>query len=105
MTELYKKEFGNNFELGFNLGELSMLIDKSWHNGMCPSFFFKKNSDYFVLWVDYEKLAQRETSGGYRYTIQKAKNYGTDSAPEIYAEDGQIVLQSEVIKDAIHFIK
>lgn len=100
MTELYKKEFGDNFELGFDLGELSMLVDKSWHNDMSPSFYFKKGNDYFVLWVDYKNPAQRETVGGYRYTIQEAKNYGTDTEPEVYAEDGEIIAEFEEVINA-----
>ncbi|AQS35245.1 hypothetical protein Sps_00020 [Shewanella psychrophila] len=63
----YKQEFGEAFDLGFELSHFSFLKDKSWHNDVCPSFMFKAkvNSDisvgleqseqYLVLWVDYFK--------------------------------------------------
>ena len=66
---LYKQEFGEAFELGFELGHFPFLLDKSWHNDVCPSFMFKskkgsdssnldqhksqQNDQYLVLWTDY----------------------------------------------------
>ena len=38
----------------------SALIDKSWHNDQCPSFYFKVGEQYYVLWVDYADVEQRE---------------------------------------------
>lgn len=49
--ELYKQEFGQNFDLGFNLENHPYLIDKSWHNDLCPSFYFKADEQYYVLWL------------------------------------------------------
>ena len=44
---LYKQEFGEDFALGFELSGFQFLLDKSWHNDVCPSFMFKskKGSD------------------------------------------------------------
>lgn len=39
---LYKNEFGADFDLGFNLNDYPFLKDKSWHNDVSPSFFFKE---------------------------------------------------------------
>ncbi len=40
----YKQEFGEDFELGFELGDFPCLEDKSWKDEACPSFMFKLNS-------------------------------------------------------------
>lgn len=69
---LYKKEFGDNFNLGFNIGEFPELHDKSYHNDVCPSFWFMKNGQYIVLWVDFENPQDRE-SDSKRYTISTAR--------------------------------
>ncbi|WP_259399165.1 hypothetical protein [Pseudoalteromonas sp. SG43-7] len=46
---LYKQEFGQDFDLGFDLKEHPYLIDKSWHNDLCPNFYFKVDEQYYVL--------------------------------------------------------
>lgn len=79
---LYKREFGANFNLGFNLGDFPQLHDKSYHNDVCPSFWFMKNSQYFVLWVDFENPDDRESETK-RYTIITAENFGDNPNPEI----------------------
>lgn len=53
IMELYKQEFCQDFDLGFDLNDHPYLIDKSWHNDLCPSFYFKVGEQYYVLWVDY----------------------------------------------------
>jgi len=105
----YKQEFGVGFELGFELGDFSFLIDKSWHNDACPSFMFKLNSglghadsgftdggldhggsdhkqnslvEYLVLWVDYPSKEERENSRASRYSIVTATNLGSLHEPE-----------------------
>ncbi|MBB1456893.1 hypothetical protein [Pseudoalteromonas sp. SG43-5] len=83
--ELYKQEFGQNFDLGFDLKNHPYLIDKSWHNDLCPSFYFKVGEQYYVLWVDYADIEQREEET-LRYLITKGVNEGTNDTPEIYSE-------------------
>ena len=51
--ELFKQEFGQNFEIGFDLKNHPYLIDKSWHNDQCPSFYFNVSEQFYVLWIDY----------------------------------------------------
>ena len=92
--ELYKKEFGQDFDLGFDLESHSYLIDKSWHNDQCPSFYFKVDEQYYVLWVDYADIEQREEETP-RYVIVEAINEGTNEEPEIYAGDGAITFECE----------
>ena len=83
--ELYKQEFGQNFDLGFALKDHPYLIDKSWHNDQCPSFYFKVGEQFYVLWVDYADVEQREEET-LRYLITKGVNEGTNDTPEIYSE-------------------
>ena len=91
---LYKQEFGQNFNLGFDLKDHPYLIDKSWHNDQCPSFYFKVDEQYYVLWVDYADIEQREEDTP-RYVIIEATNEGTDQEPEIYAVNGKVVFECE----------
>lgn len=101
---LYKQEFGQDFDLGFDLKEHPYLIDKSWHNDLCPSFYFKVDEQYFVLWVDYadEELREENTA---RYTIVKAINEGSKEEPEIYTIDSKFIYESESFEGAKTFIK
>ena len=82
----YKSEFGRDFDLGFNLYNYSWLIDKSWHNDVCPSFYYKTAQGYFILWVDFAEPEKREEDGE-RYVITKAINEGSENAPEIYQDN------------------
>lgn len=89
---LYKQEFGQNFDLGFDLKDHPYLIDKSWHNDQCPSFYFKVAEQYYVLWVDYGDIEQREEHTP-RYVIIEANNEGTNEEPEVYAGNGEITFE------------
>ena len=92
--ELYKQEFGQGFDLGFDLKNHSYLIDKSWHNDQCPSFYFKVGEQFYVLWVDYADEEQREEHTP-RYLIVGAINEGSNKEPEIYAASGEIQFKCE----------
>ena len=73
---LYKQEFGRDFDLGFDLESHPYLIDKSWHNDLCPSFYFNVGEQYYLLWVDYADEGQREeaktTQTQHKYPETKA---------------------------------
>lgn len=100
---LYKKEFGAQFDLGFDLANYDWLVDKSWHNDVCPSFTYKKAGQYFVLWVDYLNPETREFELS-RYTIVTAINEGTEGCPEVFSFDGsQTVFESESVAELIGF--
>jgi len=92
--ELYKQKFGQNFDLSFDLKNHPYLIDKSWHNDQCPSFYFKVGEQYYVLWVDYADVEQREEDTP-RYVIIDAINEGTNEEPEVYAGNGEVLFESE----------
>jgi hypothetical protein len=96
--ELYKQEFGQDFDLGFDLKNHPYLIDKSWHNDQCPSFYFKMGEQYYVLWVDYADKEQREENTP-RYLIIEALNEGSNEYPEIYASNGEITFECEDYTD------
>ena len=102
--ELYKQEFGQNFGIGFDLKNHPYLIDKSWHNDLCPSFYFKVGEQYYVLWVDYADVEQREEDTP-RYVIVDAINEGTNEEPEVYAGGDKIVFECEDYDDLIVFLK
>jgi len=99
----YKQEFGEGFELGFELSRFPFLIDKSWHNDACPSFMFKAKIDsdssglercsqYLVLWVDYSNEDDRENTRTSRYSIVTAANIGSLHEPEIYHDEHSFTL-------------
>jgi len=100
----YKQEFGNNFDLGFKLNKHPLLIDKSWHNDICPSFYFKHISQYYVLWVDFLNPEDREGET-FRYTIITATNEGDEKFPEIFTKDGDVIFETEIFEKVIKFIK
>ncbi len=106
----YKQEFGDGFELGFELSDFQHLEDKSWKDEACPSFMFKLNSglghagfsdsglsgaakkqnslvEYLVLWVDYPSKEERENTTTSRYSIVTATNLGSLHEPEIYHDE------------------
>ena len=101
---LYKQEFGQDFGLGFDLRNHPYLIDKSWHNDLCPSFYFKVGEQFYVLWVDYADIEQREEDT-FRYVIVEAINEGSDEEPEVYAGGGKIAFQCEVFTELEEWLK
>ena len=103
--KLYKQEFGQSFDLGFELSQYPWLIDKSWHNDVSPSFYFKTSTGYMVLWVDYEDPEQRENSEQERYILMTAINSGTEQSPEIHHdEDSSVIFSSNHIDSCIDFL-
>jgi len=107
----YKQEFGEGFELGFQLSDFPYLEDKSWKDEACPSFMFKLSSglgsfsdaehsalkhnsleQYLVLWVDYPNSEERENSRASRYSIVTATNLGSPHEPEIYHDEHSFTL-------------
>ena len=71
MTQLYKKAFGQDFDLGIEIPEY--LEDISWKNDVCPSFSLKlMDSISIVLWVDFKNPEERELGDDLpRYTVQQ----------------------------------
>ncbi|QFU21273.1 hypothetical protein FM038_003340 [Shewanella eurypsychrophilus] len=103
--ELYKQEFGQNFNLGFDLSQYPWLVDKSWHNDVSPSFYFKTSTGYMVLWVDYEDPVQREDSVQKRYVVMTTANSGTDEFPDIHHnEDSEVILETESPTELITYL-
>ncbi|MCL1067452.1 hypothetical protein L2735_11630 [Shewanella olleyana] len=103
--ELYQQEFGQHFNLGFDLSKYPWLVDKSWHNDVSPSFYFKTQTGYMVLWVDYEDSNQREDSSLERYVVMTAVNSGTDGSPEIHHdEESSVIFSSNMTEDCLTFL-
>ncbi|MBG9996821.1 hypothetical protein I6F50_17365 [Pseudoalteromonas sp. NZS127_1] len=101
--KLYKQEFNENFDIGFNLEDHPYLVDKSWHNDQCPSFYFRVGEQFYVLWIDYADVKQRQEDTP-RYVIVEAINEGTDEEPEIYASSGDIIFGSQIYSELKLFL-
>lgn len=102
--DLYKKEFGAQFELGFDLTKYDWLTDKSWHNDVCPSFTYKTRDGYFILWVDFIDIECRELEQC-RYIVTNAINEGDEEHPEVYSSnDGIAIFSSDHDYDLIAFL-
>ncbi|MCL1062615.1 hypothetical protein MK852_10760 [Shewanella benthica] len=95
---LYQKEFGFNFKLGFNLTDYPFLKDKSWHNDVSPSFYYKLNSQYFVLWVDHALVENRENETK-RYLITSAESEGDDLHPELNCNNALIIFEADYFEE------
>lgn len=81
----YKAAFSQDFDLGFNTKDFpTNLIDKSYGNDICPSFYFKIKDQYFVLWVNYKEKNLREDSETKRYILTHGVNLGDNEHLEIY---------------------
>ena len=93
----YKQEFGMGFDLGFKEYQFPYeLHDRSYRNDCCPSFWFKKGNDFYILWVDFEEPEEREFESAKRYTLVHAINEGENDSPEIYSDtDKAIITESE----------
>lgn len=70
-TRTYQSEFGKDFNLGINLEGWT---DNSWKNDVCPCFT-RDDGDFempcnYRLWVDFEKLDDRESLLNDRYTLE-----------------------------------
>jgi hypothetical protein len=100
----YLQAFGTQFTLGFNPNDYPFLIDKSYGNDTCVSFYFKQGDQYRILWVDHEIAHDREEDCA-RYTIVSATNEGDDEYPEIYSEpDSLQVFECETSKELIEYL-
>ena len=95
----YKTEFGFDFDLGFDLSTHPYLNDKSYRNDDCPSFYFCNNNQYYILWIDFFDKNNRENKDALRYTIQCAENEGNSHEPEVYANNGDVVFENEILID------
>jgi hypothetical protein len=84
MMQPHLPAFETQFSLGFSPHNYPFLIDNSYANDTCISFYFKQAGQYNILWVDNEQPSEREIAGA-RYTIESATNEGSDKYPEIYA--------------------
>ncbi|EDQ02028.1 hypothetical protein [Shewanella benthica] len=100
----YQQEFNASFELGFALNDYPFLVDKSWHNDTSPSFYFKRNEQYLVLWVDYVDPDDRESSTA-RYVVVEAYNEGDSKVPEIYCGSAEVVFESDLISELGDFLR
>ena len=67
MEEVYKKEFGCNFNLGIEIP--AYFEDQSYRHDTCPKFIYNYQNVELFLFVEHEKPEHRETEER-RYTIE-----------------------------------
>lgn len=93
----YKTAFPHAFDLGFEIEKFpTTLIDKSYGNDTCPSFYFEIKDQYYILWVDYKEKRLREYPESLRYTLTYGVNRGDDEYLEIYHDhDKEDILSSD----------
>lgn len=101
---LYKRKFGADFDLGFSLIQYSFLVDQSSANDMCPSFYFKLNEVYYILWVDHAAVEQREDESNSRYTVVEAENFGDDEYPELQTKATPALAELEAVTDIVLYL-
>lgn len=103
---MYKTPFGKDFDLGIRLNQLpTLLVDNSYGNDVCPSFYFKIHDEYYLLWIDYEDKEQREDPDAYRYIVVKAINEGDDKYLDIYSDSRMDdLLQTDDKNELANFI-
>lgn len=97
----YKAAFSQDFDLGFKIKDFPVsLIDKSYGNDTCPSFYFKIKDQYFVLWVNYKEKSLREDHESKRYILTHGANLGDDEHLEIYDDCNktEILMTNSIVK-------
>lgn len=105
----YKTAFYQEFDLGFETKDFPVnLIDKSYGNDICPSFYFKIKDQYFVLWVNHKEKNLREESEAKRYILTHGANLGDNEHLEIYDDSNktEILMTDSIFKiiEVIHKI-
>lgn len=102
----YKEFFSSTLDLGFKIDEWPVkLIDKSYRNDICPSFYFIIKNKFYILWADYQEKKSRENPESNRYTLVHGINEGDDDYPEIYDDISQeLIMSSENIAEIQNFV-
>lgn len=102
----YQEEFSKDFDLGFDIDSFPVkLVDKSYRNDICPSFYFSINDQFFVLWTDYKKTDMREHPESKRYTVVYGINEGDTEYMEIYNDSRKgDILTTDKISDVEELI-
>ncbi len=102
----YQTEFSSSFDLGFKVDDFPVKItDKSYHNDICPSFYFNKNNNYFILWVNYKEKKLREDPDSNRYILTHGVNEGDENHHEIYVDHNKLdICSTEDINEIKKYI-
>lgn len=57
---LYKREFKEDFDLGFDLAKFPQLNDCSWHNDISPHFEWEHAGEWYALWIAHQDKSKRD---------------------------------------------
>ncbi|WP_298771034.1 hypothetical protein [uncultured Shewanella sp.] len=105
---IYQQEFGQDFDLGFDIAMFPFLEDLSFHLDECPSFVFHalepNEKEYLLLWVEHKDTSMRNCNFP-RYSVLTATNFGSQEVPEIaHDENSKILFSSEDISALYRFL-
>jgi hypothetical protein len=82
------------------------LIDRSFHNDTCPSFYFQANNQFYIIWLDHTDQSQREDPESKRYTLSIAVNEGDGRHLEIYTDTSKPdLLHTDDIQEVKRFVE
>ena len=95
-----------DINLGFNSSDLCFnLIERTYYNDTCRSFYFKHKHDFYILYVDYDDVEQRECDSYKKYMLVVAGNHGDDRNPEAYKMDTRTpLLQTDNVSKLIQHL-
>ena len=81
------------------------IINNTSRNDICPSFYFKKESTYYILWIEHQNKELREDPESLRYTLSIGMNEGCEEYPEIYQDPNlKDLISSDEIFEIISYI-
>ncbi len=94
----YKEQFGEDFEVGFELDMFPQLDDHSYCHDICPRFAFKVDDQFYMLFTDYEDPDDREHDTT-RYAILTATDHGDENNPDIVTDNVEPLFECEQASD------
>lgn len=99
---LYKLQFGQDFELGFDLSAFPKLDDYSFGHDVCPNFVWKGKT-FMQLWVNNVDVSDREIPSMKRYTVLEHDVFSIDDV----IEDGtqKQLLCTDSVDELVAFLK
>ncbi|MFG1487811.1 hypothetical protein ABMA58_01005 [Oceanospirillum sp. HFRX-1_2] len=82
------------------------LIDNSYGNDICPSYYFRIGDQFYQLWIDYLNKEDRENPESLRFSLHEAENLGDAECPEIYDRSDCVdIFTSEEPEPMVKFIR
>ena len=95
-----------NIELGFNSTDLKVdLVERTSYNDDCRSFYYEIAGRFYILYVDFKDVEEREHESNPRYMVLGAVNEGDELDREIYPLDySELLLRTDCTRSLINYI-